>query len=294
MSMLDTAPPPAAPPRKSGRVRTARVRHKTRLTPEMIRIVFDGPDLEGMPLGDFCDAYVKLVFPPLGAPYRTADEFARLRDSLAAEHRPTLRTYTVRAYDAERAELTLDFVYHGDEGLAGPWAARAHPGDEIFLLGPGGDYCPDPDADWHLLIGDESALPAISVVLERLPADRPVHVFLEVADAREQQPLHSLADVSVTWVHRDAFGGTHGAGLVAAVAAAALPTSTPDMFLHGEAGFVKQLRHHLRFDRGVPREALSVSGYWRCGRDDESWRAEKAAWKSEVEADEQRFAGFGS
>ena len=290
MSITETATTAAPSPRKSGRVRTAHVKSTTRLTPEMIRVVFDGPDLQGLPVGDFCDAYVKLVFPPLGAPYRTADEFARMRDGLAAEHRPTLRTYTVRAYDAEVAELTLDFVYHGDEGLAGPWAARARPGDEIFLLGPGGGYCPAADADWHLLIGDESALPAISVVLERLPAGRAAYVFLEVADARERQPLPSPADVRITWVHRDEFGGAHGEGLVAAVTAAELPSSTPDVFLHGEAGFVRRLRQHLRFERAVPREALSVSGYWRKGRDDEAWRAEKAAWKSAVEADEQRFA----
>lgn len=300
MTIVETASPVAhseavgPKPRKSGRVRTARVKHKVRLTPEMIRIVFDGPDLEGLPVGDFCDAYVKLVFPPLGAPYRTADEFARMRDTLDAAHRPTLRTYTVRAYDADTAELTLDFVYHGDSGLAGPWAARAQAGDEIFLLGPGGDYCPDAQASWHLLIGDESALPAISVVLERLPAGRTAYVFLEVADAREQQPLTPLANVSVTWVHRDDHQGVHGAGLVAAVAAADLPAETPDVFLHGEAGFVKQLRHHLRFERSVPREALSVSGYWRRGRDDEAWRAEKAAWKTELEADEQHFASRSS
>lgn len=292
MRVADTAAAAAPKPRKSRRVRTARVKHKVQLTPEMIRIVFDGDDLAGLPVSDYCDAYVKLVFPPLGAPYRTADEFVRLRDSLAAEHRPTLRTYTVRAYDADTAELTLDFVYHGDEGLAGPWAARAQAGDEIFLLGPGGDYRPAADADWHLLIGDESALPAISVVLQRLPAGRPAYVFLEVKDAREEQSLTSLADVSLTWVHRDDFGGVPGDGLVAAVTAAELPASTSDVFLHGEAGFVKQLRNHLRFERGMPREALSVSGYWRHGRDDEAWRAEKSAWKSEVEAEEQRFAGF--
>lgn len=276
------------PPREAPRVRTARVKHKLRLTPEMIRVVFEGPDLRDLPVGQYADHYVKLVFPPPGAPYRTAAEFAQMRDSLAAEHRPALRTYTVRGYDAGTAELTLDFVYHGDEGLAGPWAAQSQQGDEILLLGPGGDYRPAREADWHLLIGDESALPAIAVALEQIPAGRPVHVFCEVADAREEQPLPSPGDVALTWVHRDAVGGARGDALVDAVGRADLPsTGRADVFLHGEAGFVKDLRHHLRFQRGVPRESLSVSGYWRQGRDDEGWRAEKAAWKTEVEADER-------
>lgn len=285
---------PAAEPRQAARpqtrVRTARVRQSRRLTPEMVRLVFDGPDLVDLPVGACADHYVKLVFPPAGAPYSTAAEFAEMRDSLSAEHRPALRTYTVRAYDETTGELALDFVVHGDEGVAGPWAAAARPGDEVMLLGPGGGYSPDPDADWHLLIGDESALPAVAVALERLPAGVPVHVFVEVAGAVEEQPLESPADMHLTWVHRDAGDGTRGVALVETVRRAALPPGQVHAFLHGEAGFVKELRHHLRFERDVPRESLSVSGYWRLGRDDERWRAEKAAWKSEVEADEQRNA----
>ena len=291
------APAPTTATRSQSRVatarvsvRTARVKETRRLSPEMIRVVFDGPDLVALPVGAYTDAYVKLVFPPADAPYRTAEEYAQMREGLAAEHRPHLRTYTVRAYDEDAAELSLDFVYHGDEGLAGPWAAAAHPGDEVIFLGPGGGYSPDPDAEWHLLVGDESALPAIAAAVGRIPAGVPVHVLLEVTGVQEEQPLTSAAELHVTWVHRDAAAGVRGDTLVEAVRAADLPSGRVHAFVHGEAGFVKQLRHHLRFERGVPREMLSVSGYWRLGRDDEGWRAEKATWKSEVEADEQRFA----
>jgi NADPH-dependent ferric siderophore reductase len=256
----------------------------------MIRVVLDGPDLVGLPLGDYTDAYVKLAFPPDGAPYATADEFSELREGLDPRHRPTLRTYTVRAYDKTTAELTLDFVYHGEEGLAGPWAAAARPGDQVILLGPGGGYAPDPAADWHLLVGDESALPAIAAALERIRDGVPVHAFVEVASAAEEQPLMPPADLHLTWVHRDTVGGARGDALVDAVRRADLPAGQVHAFLHGEAAFVKQLRHHLRFERGVAKDALSVSGYWRLGRDDEGWRAEKARWKAEVEADEQAHA----
>jgi NADPH-dependent ferric siderophore reductase len=257
----------------------------------MIRVVLDGPDLVDLPVGDYTDAYVKLVFPPAGAPYRTAEEYSEMREGLDPRHRPALRTYTVRAYDETVGELTLDFVYHGDEGLAGPWAAAARPGDQVILLGPGGGYTPDPDADWHLLVGDESALPAIATAVERVPAGVAVHAFIEIAGAYEEQQLTSEADLHVTWVHRDAAHGRRGDALVSAVQLAALPAGRVHAFLHGEAGFVKRLRHHLRFDRDVPKEMLSVSGYWRLGRDDEGWRAEKASWKSEVEADERANAG---
>ena len=80
--------------------------------------------------------------------------------------------------------LTLDFVVHGDPGVAGPWAAAAHPGDGLQLTGPGGAYAPDPAAAWHLMVGDAAVVPAIAASLERVPEGVPVHVILEVAGRR--------------------------------------------------------------------------------------------------------------
>lgn len=281
----------AAPRRKSGTVRTATVLTTTRLTPEMIRVELTGADLAALPVGDHTDAYVKLVFPPADAPYHDAAEFAAMRDDLAPAHKPMLRTYTIRRYDQAAGQMTLDFVYHGDEGVAGPWAANAQPGDTIMFLGPGGGYAPEAAAAWHLLIGDESALPAIAAAAERVPAGVPVIVYAEIARAEEEQQLSSPGDLDVHWVHRDGAGGRRGPALVEAVRAAELPAGDGQAFLHGEAGMVKELRHHLRFERGIPRERFSVSGYWRLGRDDEGWRSEKRAWSADVEADEQANAG---
>ena len=121
------------------------------VTPHLVRVVLGGPGLAGFGAGEFTDHYVKLLLPDpaTGATIR--------------------RTYTVRRWDAAAGELWIDFVHHGDEGLAGPWAAAAQPGDEIAFNGPGGEYTPDPTADWHLFVGDASALPAISASLERVP-----------------------------------------------------------------------------------------------------------------------------
>jgi NADPH-dependent ferric siderophore reductase len=134
------------------------------------------------------------------------------------------------------------------------------------------------------MIGDESALPAIAAACERVPAGVPVVAVLEVADAAEEQPLALPAGVQLTWVHR---AGPPGEALVAAVRGAALPAGSVHAFVHGEAGFVRELRRFLRVEREVPREQLSASGYWRLGRTDEGWRAEKAEWNAAVEADEQ-------
>lgn len=163
----------------------------------------------------------------------------------------------------------------------GPWAARAQPGDEIALLGPGGGYAPKHAADWHLLVGDASALPAIAVALQRIPAERAAHVFIEVDSADEQQPLPSDADTHIHWVCRTS------SELVDSVRAFEFPPGVPDTFVHGEAGAVRSLRRHLLVDRGLPKEALSASGYWKRGRTDEGWRADKSEWKRQVALEER-------
>jgi NADPH-dependent ferric siderophore reductase len=175
-------------------------------------------------------------------------------------------------------------VYHGDEGLAGPWAARLRPGDPVRFVGPGGGYAPSPDADWHLMVGDESALPAIAAALERLPAGAPAKVFLEVDGPADELALHSRGAVELCWLHRGA--RRVGDALVAAVRDLDFPPGAVHAFVHGEATFVKELRRLLRIERGVPREMLSISGYWRLGMDDEGWRASKPEWKRQVEAEE--------
>ncbi|WP_345711322.1 siderophore-interacting protein [Kineococcus glutinatus] len=258
------------------------MRRVERLTPHLVRVVLGG-DFTGF-APQHADSYVKLLFAPPGVSWPDPLDVAAVREQRPREEWPLLRTYTVRAFDAGRGELTVDLVVHGDEGLAGPWADRAQPGDVIHLLGPGGGYRPDPAADWHLLVGDDSALPAIAAALERLPADAVARVVVEVGSAADELPLPTpAADVTVRWVHRD----TGGPGaLVAAARQAQRPAGTPHAFLHGEADAVRQLRRWARTELGVPAERLSASGYWRRGRTDEAWRAEKQEWNEAVAQDE--------
>jgi len=284
----------SAPARGGGarRPRVARVGEvvrTSRLTPHMIRVVLGGEGLAGFPVGEFTDHYVKLLFQPAGATYGAPFDVEQLRAQLPPELWPVTRTYTVRAWDAEAGELTIDFVYHGDAGFAGPWAAQAAPGDRIQFFGPGGAYTPSPDADWHLLVGDESALPAIGAALPRLAAGVPALVFVEVEGPAEQQPDLVFGEgVSVVWVHRG--DGAPGEAVVTAVKAVELPAGTGHVFVHGEAGLVKDLRLHLRTERGLDPAFTSISGYWRLGRTEDRWQAEKPEWNAEVEAAEQALA----
>jgi NADPH-dependent ferric siderophore reductase len=276
--MAETAPAP----RRTRRVLQTRVEAVRRLTPHLIRVVVGGEDLDGFAVGEFTDHYVKLQIPPPGAPYAAPFDAEDLRARLPREQWPRTRTFTVRHWDGERSLLTLDFVDHGDSGVAGPWAAAARPGDRLQLMGPGGAYTPDPAADWHLMVGDESVLPAIAASLVRVPAGVPVHVVVEVGGPEDEIALETPGDLRLTWLHRNGAGDR----LLDAVRALAFPDGSVHAFVHGEASAVRAVRRHLVVERGVPREALSVSGYWKRGRTDEGWREDKAEWKRLVAADD--------
>ncbi|MFE3637638.1 siderophore-interacting protein [Streptomyces sp. NPDC059168] len=262
---------------------TAQVVRTERLTPHMQRVVLGGEGLAGFAADTCTDHYVKLLFGPAGVTYPEPFDLERVRAEFPREQWPVTRTYTVRAWDPEHRELTLDFVIHGDEGLAGPWAVRARPGETVRLIGPGGAYAPDPAADWHLLAGDESALPAIARTLETLPAGSRAHAFVEVAGPDEEQKVDS--DVEVVWLHRG--NRPVGQALLEAVRALEFPTGRPQAFVHGEAAFVKELRRMLRVELRIPREDLSISGYWRLGHNEDGWQAAKREWNARVEAEQE-------
>ncbi|MBC6459430.1 siderophore-interacting protein [Actinomadura sp. HBU206391] len=272
------------PARKQPKVNRGRVRAVERITPHMIRLVIGGDELAGFGAGEYTDHYVKLLFPQPGVAYPDPFDMDAIRRDLPRDQWPRTRSYTVRSWDPRALELTIDFVHHGDKGIAGPWAARVEPGEEVLFLGPGGAYAPRAEADWHLLAGDESALPAIAASLERVPAGAPARVFIEVSDRREEQRLGTSADVEIVWLHRN--GARVGDALVRAVRELEFPPGVVQAFVHGEAGFVKELRRHLRIDRGVPLDRLSISGYWRLGEGDEGWRAAKAEWNRQIEQEE--------
>lgn len=277
------------PARAAQKTHLAEVIRTERLTPHMQRVVLGGAGLDHFEAGAYSDHYIKLLFPAEGVTYPEPFDIQQIRADLPRDQWPATRTYTVRAWDPERRELTVDFVVHGDEGLAGPWAGAVLPGGQVRFLGPGGAYVPQADADWHLLAGDESALPAIAASLERMPAGAPVHAFVEVAGAEEEQDVASPDGARITWLHRG--DRPIGAALVEAVRDLDFPPGDVQAFVHGEAGFVKELRRHLRLDREIPRERLSISGYWRLGHNEDGWQSAKREWNAQVEAEQETPVG---
>lgn len=277
----------------SGRpVHTFEVVRTEQLTSHMVRVVLGGNGFDTFTPSDFTDSYVKLVFvaddvdvAALPQPL-TLDSFA----DLPATKKPVVRTITVRRADPAAREIDVDIAVHGDHGAAGPWAATAQPGQPMYLMGPSGAYSPDPAADWYLLAGDETALPAISVALESLPANAIGRVFIEIAEPEDEVPLTAPDGVQINWLYRGGRADLVGedragdnAPLVEAVKTALWLPGQVHAFIHGEAQAVMHnLRPYIRKERGVDAKWASISGYWRRGRTEETFRQ----WKKELAAAE--------
>ncbi|MEM7340527.1 MAG: siderophore-interacting protein [Actinomycetota bacterium] len=253
------------------------------LSPSMVRIVLGGGDLAAFTPTPYTDQYINASFVPADAPYDVPFDAAAL-DGIDAAMRPKPRRYTVRHWNQATNELTIDFVAHGDIGYAGSWAQRATPGDRLQFKGPGGGYAPDSTADWHLYVGDESALPAIAASLEQVaPGARSVAVIVVDGPDNEQQ-ITSPGDLELRWLHRRT-ADAPDALLHDAVAALDFPPGRVDLFVHGEAGEVRDVRRHLAVDRGLDVDGASISPYWRRNYTDEDWRAVKAQWTAEMRAE---------
>jgi NADPH-dependent ferric siderophore reductase len=277
--MPDPSVPGAKPsqdvPRRARPLLTLEVLRREQLTPHMVRIIAGGPNFERFAGNGFVDAYCKIWFGPDGRPLDGQSELEALRESFPPEQWPVSRTYTVRSVNPEARELAIDFVVHGDEGLAGPWAAQATPGEPLTFTGPGGAFNPDPDAGWYLFAADESALPATAAVLEALPASAVGQVFLEVGGPEDRQPLTAPDGIEISWLYRGATPAGNTGMLAAAVAAAPWPSNDVQVFAHGEREAMKALRDVFFAGRGLDRRQVSLSGYWAAGRTEDAFQAEK-------------------
>lgn len=250
------------------------------ITPTLRRLWFRSDDLSAFAESTFTDRYVKLVFPKPGVDYPEPLDMRELRRTLPPEDMPTVRTYTALFPDVAAGTLAIDFVIHGDQGVAGPWAAAAQPGDTLLANGPGGAYAPDPSADWHLLAGDEAALPALTAALHALPDDAVVRLVVVVDDAEHEPELPVTSQTETTIVHRSG----DGPQIAPAVRAIELPAGRGQAFVHGEASDVMHgVRPYLLTELAMPRADVSISGYWRHGRTEEGFRE----WKSELRKAEE-------
>ncbi|MFH9725193.1 siderophore-interacting protein [Streptomyces sp. NPDC017254] len=254
-------------------LRLLRVVATRRITPRMRRITLGGPGLGGFVLAG-ADQQVKLFFPRSGqtepvlpAPGPDGDvmRWYAAYSALSEAERPWMRSYTFRAYDPAGATVDVDFFLHGDgggpddEGPATRWARSARPGDAVGMFGPSAVFAlpVDPGAgEWTLLYADTCALPALATVVAALPPGRRAVAYVQVPDPAEVQPLPTAGDLTV----RPLYGETSA---VDALRADSLPDGRPYVWLAGEASAVRALRRHLVEERGVDRQSVHFTGYWR-------------------------------
>ena len=251
----------------------AKVAGVRRLTPHMSRVTFSGATLEDQAP----DQYLKVFFPQPGqsepvlpAPLAVDEVYSWYKTYLAMpdDVRPPMRTYTVRALRPSVQEVDIDFVLHGDEGPASAWASRASEGDKVAFLGPHGLYKVPEGTNWQLLIGDETAIPAIGAIVEALPAGTRALVYIEISDREDRQVFETQGTVELHWVVRAS--GPVGEAVLETVRKADLPGGTAYAWISGEANMVKLARRHLVRERGVDKRAICFTGYWRRGLSEEA------------------------
>jgi NADPH-dependent ferric siderophore reductase len=246
------------------KMRMLQVARTQRVTPRLLRVTLVGDDLAGFTSASF-DDHVKVFIPKPGedrpvlpevgpdGPIRTADG-----------PRPIARDYTPRHFDPVAGELDLEFVLHGD-GPATTWAAQARPGQFVGVGGPRGSFVIPEAFDWHLLIGDEAALPAVARRVEELPSGKRVIAVLLTDDAEGQVPLGSDADLDIHWLHRGAGTTDDGALFVKRLARIVLPAGQGYVWAAAESQAVRAVREHLVNERGIDKKRIRASSYWKRG-----------------------------
>ncbi|MGJ9405395.1 siderophore-interacting protein [Nesterenkonia aurantiaca] len=270
---------------------------KKQLTPHMIRLILGGPGFEAIEFKSVgespaTDQYIKLLFLPqdleaarlpegvdLSRPY----DMDALREQLSTEQMPATRTYTIRHVDHANSQIWVDFVVHGEEGRAGVWAKHAQIGDQISFFGPGSGYAPREEAAWHLLAGDEAALPAIASALESMAEDARGVAVVEVRDAAERQPLDVPAGMDLVWLHREADFSPEATMLTEYLEELSIPDGDVQVFVHGERAQMKRIRRMLVDQKGLDRKAMSLSAYWAHGRIEDQFQAEKRTPVGQIE-----------
>lgn len=250
----------------SRRLRTLTVAEKNYLTPNMIRIVLTGEDLADFP-EEQESGYVKLHF--------SANETNNENPA-----KKIVRSYTIRKFDKPALRLTLDFVAHGDSGPASAWALTTTVGDTITTDGPGAVKLVDVRADWFFIAGDMTALPAMSVNLEKLPANAVGYAVIEVLSKEDQQTLVAPAGIEIIWVinpHPD----KENTCLIDHVKTLTWLEGTPNIWVASEFEGMRHLRRYFKQEKLAQRGQIYASSYWKMGETDEG---NKVAKKMDPEA----------
>ncbi|SDS90942.1 NADPH-dependent ferric siderophore reductase, contains FAD-binding and SIP domains [Halopseudomonas sabulinigri] len=223
------------------------------VTPNMLRVTLGGNGMSTFP-AEQDGAYIKLMFPPQG------------------EGKGIVRTYTVR--HQRELEMDVDFVLHHDGGPAATWAQHAQPGDSILIGGPGPKKPLNPEADWYLIAGDMTALPAISVNLEQLPDQARGYAVLEVISEADIQPLKVPANVELIWLVNP-HPGEQPDLLVERLQPLPWLEGRPSVWAACEFSGMRALRRYFREERQVERGDLYISSYWKLGSSEDQHKVVK-------------------
>lgn len=243
-------------------LRLLQVRRTRLITPQLLCVTLAGEELAGFTSAAF-DDHIKVFLPEPGASRPILPTLGPDGPQFSADlPRPIARDYTPRRYDAQAGELDIEFVLHGD-GPACQWASRAQPGDYLGIGGPRGSMVIPTGFDWHLLVGDDSALPAIARRLEELPAGTQAIVVVEVDEASCQPALSSAAQLSCHWLHRA--GQTASMQLAEAVAALTLPAGEGFAWAAGELNAIQAVRRVLIEQHGLAKQQVRAASYWQHG-----------------------------
>lgn len=260
-----TAPHASRSIRHTLSFRHLEVQRVTRLTPHLQRIVLGGPELQGF-VSASPDDHVKLFFPNAAGDIVKPEVGPNGPVWLPHVDYSPMRDYTPRHHDGQRQELTIDFVLHGD-GPASDWAAQAAPGERIGVGGPRGSVVVAEDFDSYVLIGDETALPAIGRWLEQMPAGSRVTVLVEIPEAADRQTWASAADVHVTWLARNDLSAGESDLLEQALHRLSPPEGDAFYWIATESGRARAMRIWLS-ERGVPKDWVKAKGYWKAKPDE--------------------------
>ena len=240
-------------------LQVARVRS---LTPRLLRVTLVGDELAGFQSASF-DDHVKVYFPVPGADRPVRPE-AGPSGMVFPEGvpRPVSRDFTPRSYDPKTNELDLEFALH-EAGPATDWARQARPGQYLGVGGPRGSMIIPTGFDWHLLVGDETALPAIGRRLEELPARTVALVIVEIEDASGEVELSSRAEHQVSWCHRDS--ANEGGDLMRELQRLTLPAGEGFVWAAGESAVIREARNYLCTERGIDKRRIRAASYWKRG-----------------------------
>lgn len=245
------------------RFRRLRVLAVERLSAHFVRVILGGEDIEGFSSPGF-DDHVKLFLPDAATGEIRLPEAGPDGPIWPEGPKPVARDYTPRHHDPEAGTLAIDFALH-ESGPATAWALQAKPGDELGVGGPRGTFLIPADFDWHLLAGDETAVPAIARRLEELPAAARAIVLVEIDRPGDELPLQSRAALEVHWCHRNGAAPGTASVLLEAMRRLVLPTGDGYAWVACETAAARALRQHLVQERGIDPKRVKAAGYWRRG-----------------------------